>query len=560
MVGEEINRHGLGPGKQTGKYSRHCKNIFYLPKASTSQYALQVPGYCKYELSRQKQTLAVAPIHEIVHKLVADEPSIPAQLQTLYDSSKLPPNYYTSPLVRERQPLPLPLRVYMDAAPYSLTDSCLGIWIECLVSNRRFCIALIRKRRVCQCGCRGWCTYWQILDWIHYCFKALAEQRWPMRRHDGSDWLPQDCIRSSQAGSLLNMSGALIQLRGDWSEFCERLGYPTWKSSRRPCLSCACDHGNWWDLSGCTPLGLPWHCNSHEDVDLACSRCEVWVTLDEEQVRQVRAALKYDKRKAGNLGRCLRRDFKLLGLEQGDRLESNPSLRDTGDFGSIPFAPGEHRKPFLFWRRSMESVCMRRCPLWDSTLGITAERILAYDILHTIHLGVMAGYVHCSLWQLLSCNAWQSAEALNAEETLKVQVMHLRAELFSWYKTHKVEELTRLSDLTVSMLGPGDKKTKAKGAETYGLLVYLVWALKEHAGAIGANAAHLIGAGHAIKKYLEVCRKSQVQMPIDAQQDTIDYNHLERKMQKTASLNMKDNNQKYTCEATLNVLMFRFCV
>ena len=236
MVSQEIAAHGKKPGLKGGNYSRHCKGLFHLPKDSSLHYSLEVPGYDKHELSRTKRNLTVAPIHEMVDTIVADDPDIRLKLQRLHDTDGLPPNYYTSPIVRNSASLPLPLSLYMDGAPYSLTDSCLGVWIEELVTHRRFCIALVRKRNACHCGCRGWCTYWCLLDWIRYCFQALGEQRWPEARHDGTEWrLPQDQVRSSKAGPL-SMAGALIQVRGDWAEFCNLLGYPNHASAMRPCF------------------------------------------------------------------------------------------------------------------------------------------------------------------------------------------------------------------------------------------------------------------------------------------------------------------------------------
>ena len=288
----------------------------------------------------------------------------------------------------------------------------------------------------CHCGCKAWCSYvLEVLQLLHYCFQALATQQWPLQRHDGRYWQPQDRVRSSKAGQKLSIAGALIQIRGDWAEFCERLGFPTWQSARRPCLSCAADRGNWYDVARCSPLELPWHLNSHDDLDRACQRCEVWVALDAAGIREVRASLRYDKRKAGNLGRSLKKDLLHLGLRQGDRLEPNSSLRDVACFERCELAPGG-TQPFLFWRRSMESVCTRRCPLWDPALGITAGRVICYDMLHTMHLGVMHSFVHFSLWRILLSGAFPAREA-TAAENRQTKVMLLRNEIFSWYKTVK---------------------------------------------------------------------------------------------------------------------------
>ena len=56
----------------------------------------------------------------------------------------------------------MPWCLYMDGVAYSLSDTVLGIWIYNMVTGTRMQIALIRKRIVCACGCRGWCAYWPI--------------------------------------------------------------------------------------------------------------------------------------------------------------------------------------------------------------------------------------------------------------------------------------------------------------------------------------------------------------------------------------------------------------
>ena len=305
----------------------------------------------------ESKTLVVQPMHELVDKILIDDPEIGNKLQRIHDNGQLPPNYYTSPIVHRSVSLPLPLSLYMDGAPYSLTDSCLGVWIEELVTHRRLCIALVRKRSACHCGCRGWCTYWALLDWIRYCLQALGDQRWPLKRHDGSDWqMPQDSIRSSRSGMPLGMAGTLIQVRGDWMEFCNMLGYPSHASSSRPCFSCAADRGNWYNFAGCSPAGLTWHGNTDDDIEAAVARCENWVLLDGEGIRRVRSFLKYDKRPDGNLGRCVVQDLPEFGLRSGDRLEPSSSLRNVADFESTDLAPSEQnmfcsggapRRPFV---------------------------------------------------------------------------------------------------------------------------------------------------------------------------------------------------------------------
>ena len=360
------------------------------------------------------------------------------------------PNYYKHPLVKKSKAsaLPVPLSVYIDAAPYSLTDSCLGVWLEELVTGRRFVLALLRKRRVCKCGCRGWCTYWTLMNWLKHCFVALAEGKWPRRRHDGEKWTSQDGRRASRAGEYLLAIGALIQLRGDWPEFCERLGMPTWASHMRPCFVCNAEKHTWFDFSSCTPVSSPWHLNEHEDYMTACSRCEHKIIADAGLIKRLSRCLKYDKRARGNHGRCLTENLPEVNLLAGDRLEPSANLVDVADLERMCKKPGETVE-LTFWRCGEETMCSHRCPLWDASLGITAPDVVVFDTLHTLNLGVMQLFVKCALWKLIKAGAWSGF----GTEGLAVQVCALRHELFAWYKTYKDEELTRVADFVPSMIG-----------------------------------------------------------------------------------------------------------
>ena len=162
---------------------------------------------------------------------------------------------------------------------------------------------------------------------------------------------------------------------------------------------------------------------------------------------------------------------------------------------------------------------MHRCPLWAPLLGITPERVVCIDLLHTLHLGVMLGFVRHCLWVLLRSHVWGYLEATQ-EEGFRVAVAGLRAELFGWYHDFNEEDVTRVADLVPSMLGSlSDPILKAKGAETYGLLLFAISALQRHAGKVGVQGATLVAAGKYLHRYVVVCRVAPVQPSPRQQQD-----------------------------------------
>ena len=119
-------------------------------------------------------------------------------------------------------------------------------------------MCIVRKRIVCQCGCRGWCTYYTVCVFVEWCLRCLADGVFPSTRHDGAPFLPDsDSERAQLAGTRMKKRAACIQIRGDWAKFCERLGFPTWQSSYRPCFCCAASRASLYDATGASVFSCP---------------------------------------------------------------------------------------------------------------------------------------------------------------------------------------------------------------------------------------------------------------------------------------------------------------
>jgi hypothetical protein len=289
----------------------------------------------------------------------------------------------------------------LDGAPYSLGDSAVAIWLINSLTQVRHCVAIIRKRYACKCGCRKWCTFWPIMFWIHYCFACLGEGIMPSPRRDHQPWTEQDKSRASKAGRAFARKGILLRFKGDWPELTERIGLPNWNSSLRPCFCCSCPHRSLYNVRGVNLLSLPWRVNCFSDYDAACKACEVWIPVDRATVQRLKTFLRFDKRKDGSLGRSLTKSFPDLGLREHDRLEPSASLPDIAGFERLCEDAPNRCERICFWRRNCESICLHRSPLWGEKLGITPERVLCLDLMHTLYLGVILGFVRMVIWKLL---------------------------------------------------------------------------------------------------------------------------------------------------------------
>ena len=85
---------------------------------------------------------------------------------------------------------------------------------------RRQPLFLLRKARLCDCGCQGFHSFQQLFDVLAWSLTILATRDPPTCRHDGSPWTPHDRrARLDFSGGLPR--AALLQVRGDWDFFAQ---------------------------------------------------------------------------------------------------------------------------------------------------------------------------------------------------------------------------------------------------------------------------------------------------------------------------------------------------
>ena len=164
-----------------------------------------------------------------------------------------------------------------------------------------------------------------------------------------------------------------------------------------------------------------------------------------------------------------------------------------------------------------------RCPLMDPALGITPNRSICFDLLHTLYLGPMQSWCRHVIWVLLLGGIWGILETTISEQVI-TGILRLRSELFSWYKERAklfpMENLTRVADLTPKMVGTAaEPKIKTKAMETFGMLLFLIDMLVKYAGTIGDDAGRFAEAGRMLVRYVEIVRGSPVNMSVSAIQE-----------------------------------------
>ena len=371
-----------------------------------------------------------------------------------------------------------PIALYLDGVAFTRHDNILGVWVYNVLTGVRHLVAALRKSELCKCGCRGWCSLWGVFSFLDWSNVAMMEGKRPNARRDGSAFWVSDATRAGMASEHWGWKFALLFIKGDWMEFAVSLGVASWSSNADPCMLCKGDKSNWTNLDNFSALAGAHPPKLEADYQAACDACEFEVCLDRAQFLRVKAALEYDKRKAGVHGRALQLDVPSAGLARGDRLEPWHGLADVSKFDDLT-PPVRVR----VWRSSAETWARHRTPLFNAATGVSVGRCLQVDWLHTLSLGVFQEFLAFLFAHMMYVdNVWRVAGP--PETILRVSVKRLEAELFSWYATEERAGRihTRVQCLAAGMFGSrAAPKCKLHGAETNGVLTFSLALLNKYA-------------------------------------------------------------------------------
>ena len=475
----------------------------------------------KHDIERSTNFVPILPAHE---QMEEDRDGLEASKLLLEQRKEkeggLPPCYYDHPVVEAADPgeVVLPIATYIDAVPYSHTDGVIGWWVINLLDSRHYLCMVSRKRNMCQCGCKGWCTLYTYFRMFAWFLRALASGVHPGESVLGP-FEDNDKIRIQNSGKPLGFKAACLYFKGDWAELGTTAGFPSWMDGFRPCFGCNAPLENLHDPQS-SMHALTWLVNSEQDYFSACSRCEKIVTLRNKQdVDAIVSILRYDRRKHGVHGRALVAGIVIQGVQLlvNDRLEPSLGLPDIGAL--------EHRTEFpfqiIFWRTSEESLARHRNPVFEPELGITPARSVVVDVLHAVFLGILLVWCRCAVWTLLLNGAY--GHAGENHEHLTISILVLRSNLMEWYPAYEKrakEKLTRVADLTPSMLGkPGEQVLKTKAAETWGLTLFLIEQLRLHYALLSPDeGVRLLNAGENLERIVRIWKSCDWTVPAALQE------------------------------------------
>ena len=207
------------PGLPSSHYSRHLKQVLGLVGNDETLQHLSILSSDSVDGSRINYALPVLPPHEMLNTEIADHPgTLATKLAEFVRDDKLPPVYMDHPVAKASGYTAQPIALYVDGVPTTNRDGVIGIWVYFMLSSQRHLVAVLKKSKLCKCGCLGWCTLFIVFSWLNWSFVCMATGEHPDTCWDGSPH--EDFLRRGLVGTSLLFSACVCAIKGDWMEFC----------------------------------------------------------------------------------------------------------------------------------------------------------------------------------------------------------------------------------------------------------------------------------------------------------------------------------------------------
>ena len=453
----------LPRGRQSGSYSRKFDRVIGKPDA-IDPFEIRLPASLR---DSDERVISKHPML-LPHEILAERYSLHgAVMERNLAEMAFPPTYASHPVVAEAPPARgsasvFPFGVYVDAVAFARDESSIGFWLFDFMTEERWLLTAVRRDDLCNCSCKGWCSFYVIFATIAWSLEAMKSGFYPQRGPEDAEFDPvTDAARAAMGGEPLGCRGCVIAIRADWAELAHTFGLPTWGDGANPCPFCKCDSTNIYNWQGASLLRLPWGRKCSADFEEATRQCEVNVALTDADWKLTRATLMNDWHKDG--GRVLCLPLPALGLEARDRLEPSRSVPDTGS-GPTGFNL-QNPATCVFWRKSQESLVRHRNPMLRQDLGTDVASACAGDWLHTYSLGVLYKWNGFIVWRLVLGNCWGVATS-NPKAQAKASLQKLSAEFFQWIRSEERagRQPTRIQKFKLGMIG----KQKNPSMKLYG--------------------------------------------------------------------------------------------
>ena len=165
---------------------------------------------------------------------------------------------------------------------------------------------------MCDCGCKGYCSLFNVWEMLAWSCKHMITGKFPHERHDGQLWLYSDAARSTYSGKNLGFKAMCLFLKCGWAEVVHSLGFYSWSHGTSPCPSCFASADNLYTVQGFSALTFPHAAKTLAHYEADCRACEIELVLSRADIVEVRPHLGFDRNRKPWGGRVLAQDFPRL--------------------------------------------------------------------------------------------------------------------------------------------------------------------------------------------------------------------------------------------------------
>ena len=199
---EACRKFGKRPDLPSGHYQRHLDAVLPMYRDASAEYELDLVVADKHKPGRSKTMFPVLVPQEELNNELENTPGWTDMLEHAKEQKSFPAAYDSHPVtLANLTAYVVPIALFVDGVPYSNVDSLIGFWIINVLTQSRHLVVSLRKSLLCQCGCRGWCTFWAIFYYLHWCLACAANGRLAEGRHDNAAWRDSDAQRMALAGN-----------------------------------------------------------------------------------------------------------------------------------------------------------------------------------------------------------------------------------------------------------------------------------------------------------------------------------------------------------------------
>ena len=273
----------VNPACRGGDFSKKFDKVLGIHKELQSTFytmPLVVHRACLF--SREEVQREVKLAHESLSDEVGSCPDFWSRVEKTTLEQGWKPAFDSHPVVRTGGPkMSYPLAIYIDGVAFLKRDSCIGMWIVNLATGRRHVTIVLRKRELCRCACKGWCTIYGALDCLKWQLAYLARGELPPTRHDGAPWV-EGSYKQFSPGQAFGWKAVVVMVKADWAEYAHTMAYRSWAHHEHPCFLCDAKGGpggNLHTYEGWSTTGMPFAPKTARVYDDACRALERTVTI-----------------------------------------------------------------------------------------------------------------------------------------------------------------------------------------------------------------------------------------------------------------------------------------